>query len=97
MWRCLNRLCSGVPRTKTELKKWGFTHRRSQGWQGACPLSEMLPMIKMSHKRLLFLVFQFLLATLRTTVISNNVDLGALVPLNLMFAKQFKWAPYNNI
>ena len=24
MWRCLNRLRSGVARTKTELKKWGF-------------------------------------------------------------------------
>ena len=25
MWRCLNRLRSGVARTKTEQKKWGFT------------------------------------------------------------------------
>ena len=26
MWRCLNRLCTGVARTKTELRKWGFVN-----------------------------------------------------------------------
>ena len=35
----------------------------------ARPPIEMLPMIKMSQKRLLFFQFQFLLASSRTTVI----------------------------
>ena len=38
----------------------------------ATPPNEMLPMIKMSQKRLLFLQFQFLLASLRTTVQTYN-------------------------
>ena len=36
------------------------------------PPIEMLPMIKMSQKRLLFRLFQFLLATSRTTVHAYN-------------------------
>ena len=28
---------------------------------------------------------------------NNNIDPGAQGPLNLIFAKQFKWACYNNI
>ena len=36
------------------------------------PPNEMLPMIKMSQKRLSFLQFQFLLASLRTTVQTYN-------------------------
>ena len=45
-------------------------HKRSQGegGQGARPPIEMLPMIKMSQKRLLFLQFEFLSASSRTTV-----------------------------
>ena len=68
---------------------------------GAPPPIEMLTMIKMSQKRLLFL--QFLLASsritvyTRTTVINNNIDRGGPSPLNLIFTNQFKWAPYNNI
>ena len=60
-------------------------------------LIEMLPMIKMSQKRLLFLQFQFLLASSRTTVINNNFYLGGTSPLYLIFINQFKWAPYNII
>ena len=63
----------------------------------------MLPVIKMSQKRLLFLQFQFLLASsrktvgyTRTTVINNNIYPGGPGPFNLIFANQFKWAPYNN-
>ena len=52
-------------------------------------------MIEISQKRLLFL--QFLLASSRTTVINNSIDLGGSGPLNLIFTNQFKWAPYNNI
>ena len=46
-------------------------HKRSQeggGGQGARLPIEMLPMIKMSQKRLLFLQFEFLSASSRTTV-----------------------------
>ena len=50
----------------------------------------MLPMIKASQKRLLFLQFQFLLASSRTTVINNNTDPGGPGQLNLIFANQFK-------
>ena len=39
---------------------------------GPPPPIEMLPMIRMSQKRLLFRLFQFLLATLRTTVHAYN-------------------------
>ena len=48
--------------------------------RGPAPPVEMLPMIKLSLKRLLFLLFQFLSATLHTTVhayttvINNNID-----------------------
>ena len=28
---------------------------------------------------------------------NNNIDPGGPGPLNLIFANQFKWAPYNNI
>ena len=43
------------------------------GAQGArFPPIETLPMIKTSQKRLLFLQFQFLLASLRTTVQAYN-------------------------
>ena len=77
-----------------------------RGAQGArAPPIEMLPIIKMSQKRLLFFQFQFLLASLRTIVINNNIDPGGLGPFNLIFANQlkwastiiFKWSPYNNI
>ena len=44
------------------------------------PPIEMLSMIKMPQKILLFLQFQHLLATSRTTVINNNIDPGARVP-----------------
>ena len=54
-------------------------------------------MIKMSQKRLLFLQFQLRLAFLRIAVINNNIDPGGPGPLSLIFANQFKWAPYNNI
>ena len=65
--------------------------------QGARPSPiEMLPMIKTSQKRLLFLQFQFLLASLPTTVINNNIDPGGPGPINLILANQLKWAPYNN-
>ena len=40
----------------------------ARGGQGARPSIEMLPMIKMSQKRLLFLQFEFLSASSRTTV-----------------------------
>ena len=59
------------------------------------PQIEMLPMIKMSQKRLLFL--QFLLVSSRTTVINNIVDPWGQGPFNLIFANQFKWTSYNNI
>ena len=53
----------------------------SGGAQGTRPpLIEMPPMIKMSQKRLLFLQFQFLSASLRTTVIDNNIDPGGPGP-----------------
>ena len=59
-------------------------------------------MIKMSQK-ILFLQFQFLLVQYlrvqqytRTTVITNNIDQGCPGSFNLIFANQFKWAPYNN-
>ena len=55
-------------------------HRRSQGRAEGPPI-EMLPMIKMSPKRLLFLQFQFILASSRTTVINNNIDPGDLGPV----------------
>ena len=53
----------------------------------------MLPMIKMSQKELLFLQFQFLLASLRTIAINNNIDPGGPGPLNLIVANKLKWAP----
>ena len=46
----------------------------------ARPPIEMLPMIKMSQKRLLFFQFQFLLASSRTTVINNRIDPGGPAP-----------------
>ena len=65
---------------------------------------------KMSHKRLLFFQFQFLLASSRTTVINNNIDPGGPGPFNLFLPinlempptiifkwPQFKWIPNNNI
>ena len=60
---------------------------------GMGPLIEMLLIIKTSQKRLLFLQFQFLLASLHTTVINNNIDPGGPGPLNLILANQLKWAP----
>ena len=64
-----------------------------RGGQGARPPIEMLLLIRMSQKRLLFLQFQFLLAFSRTTVINNNIDPGGLGPLNLIFTNQFNWGP----
>ena len=65
--------------------------------QGAQPPPiEKLPMIKTHKKRLLFLQFQFLLASLPTTVINNHIDPGGPGPLNLILANQLKLAPYNN-
>ena len=64
----------------------------------APPPIEMLPMTTMSQKRLLFLPFQFLFASLRTTVTpNNNIDPGVQGLFNLIFANQFKWALYNKI
>ena len=54
-------------------------HRRNQGG-GRPPPIEMLPMIKMSQKRLLFLQFHFLLGSSRTTAINNNIDPGVRAP-----------------
>ena len=76
--------------------------RNQEGPRG--PPIEMLPMIKMSQKRLLFLQLQFLLASLhtrvhpytRTAVINNCIEPGGPGPLNLIFTDQFKWAPYKN-
>ena len=57
----------------------------------------------MLQKRLFFLHFQFLLASLRkiiymrTAVINYNIDIGSPGHLNLIFANQFKSAFYNNI
>ena len=51
----------------------------------------------MSQKRLLFLQFQYFLASSRTTVINNSIDIGGPAPFNLIFTYQFKLAPYNNI
>ena len=48
-------------------------------------------------KNILFLQFQFFLASSRTTVVNNNIDPGGRGPLNLIFTNQFKWAPNNNI
>ena len=67
------------------------SHRHSQG--SYTHLIEMLPMMKMSQKKI---VFQFL-ASSRTTVINNSIDTGSLGPLNLICTNQFKWAAYNNI
>ena len=44
------------------------------GAGGPAPSIEMLPMIKMSQKRLLFLQLQFFLASSRTTVLAYNSD-----------------------
>ena len=63
-------------------------HKRSRGGgggQGARPPIEMLSMIKMSQKRLLFLQFEFLstssrTAVPRTKVINNNIDRGGPGP-----------------
>ena len=49
----------------------------------------------MSQKRLLFL--QLVLASLRTTVINNDIDPGGPGSFNLFFTNQFKWDPNNNI
>ena len=57
---------------------------------GPGPPIEMLPMIKMSQKRLLLLQFQFLLVSSRTRVITNNIDPGGLGSLNLIFTNQLK-------
>ena len=62
----------------------------------APPPIKVLPMIKISQKRL-FLSFQFLLASTRTTVINNDIDPEGPGPLNLIYSNQFKWVPYNNI
>ena len=61
---------------------------RRVGGQGPSQI-EMLPMIKMSQKRLL-LFLQFLLASSRTTAINNIIDPRGTGPLNLIFANQFK-------
>ena len=84
----------------SDMAKRGVRHRRSQGGQGAHPRPppiEMLPKIKILQKRLLFLQFEFLLGSLRTTVgytrttvINNNIDPGGPGPFNLIFANQFK-------
>ena len=68
----------------------------------ATPPIEMLSMIKMSQKRYLFIQFQFLLASSRTTVhaktvFNNNIDPGDLGSLNLIFINQFKWPSFNNV
>ena len=47
-------------------------------------------MITMSQKKLLFLQFQFLLASSSATIINNNIDPGGQGPLNLNFADQCK-------
>ena len=75
-------------------------HRRNEGVpRGPAPPPpiEMLPKIKMSQKRLLFRQFQYFLASSRTAVINNSLDIGGPAPLNLIFTNQFKWVPYNNI
>ena len=41
----------------------------------------------------MFLQFHIFLASSRTAVINNNIDLGGPSPLNLIFANQFKNAP----
>ena len=88
-------------------------HRRIQGEPGdppPPPQIEMLPIMKVSQKRLFFFQFQFLLASSRTTVINNNIDPRGpgpsiyFLPTNLngppkiIFKyPQFKWVPNNNI
>ena len=74
------------------------------GWvQGAGPLPiEMLPMIKMSQKRLLFLPIQFfkhlcVQQYTRTTITNINIDPGDPGTLNLIVTNQFKLAPNDNI
>ena len=72
----------------------------AKGGGRATPPIEMLPMIKVSQKILLFFSFFSFLRVqqyMHTTVINNNIDSRGLGPLNLIFANQFKWAPYNNI
>ena len=44
----------------------------------------------MSQKRLLFLQSRFLLASLRTTVINNNIDPEDPGPINLIIVNQFR-------
>ena len=70
-------------------------HKRGQGGggQGARPPIEMLPMIKMSQKRLLFFQFEFVSAPSRTKVINNNINRGDPGYLNLIFANQFTISP----
>ena len=72
-----------------------LSHRHSQWAQSPSPI-EMLPMIKMSQKRLLFFQFQFLLASSRTTVINNNIDPegpGPPGPLQFNFYQPIRMGP----
>ena len=75
----------------------GMGVAREGGTRGPAPPPpiDMLPMIKMSQKRLLFL--QFLLTSSRTTIINNNIDPGGPGRLNLILVNQLKWVPYNNV
>ena len=61
---------------------------------------EMLPMIKMLQKYYCFFSFFKDLCVQqypRSTVNNDNIDQEGPGSLNLIFANQFKWAPYNNI
>ena len=72
---------------KISYSKGNAHHKRNQ--RPPSPV-EMLPMIKMSQNvTILFLPFQFLSASSRTTVTNNNIDSGGPGPLNLIFANQF--------
>ena len=73
-------------------------HKRSQGWQGARPPIEMLPMIKISQKRLCFFSLSFfqhlrVQQYTRTKVINKNIDRGGPGSFNLIFANQFTMGP----
>ena len=66
------------------------------------PPIEMLLMLKCHKKVYCFFSLSFFqhLREQRythTTVINNNIDPDGPGPLNIIFAKQFKWAPYNNV
>ena len=51
----------------------------------------------MSQKKTIVSSVLVFLISSSTTVINNNIDLGCQGPLNLIFADQFKNAPYINI